>query len=149
MSKEVIKVSVELEDRRVTLEGPRDFVEGEVRRLNDLLAGRKTLEGSPASHGAPGMSAGESERDFLVAKKPKGHLETVAALGFFLTENGQTEFTEEDIRRAYIRAGVRPPKVVAQSLRDAKNHKDFIQRGSAPGKYRLTHHGDRFVRIDL
>ena len=142
-----ISVTVEVNDKRVTLEGPRSFVEGEVRRLTSAVAV------DSASHQQRGSgsesSEGLSEREFVTLKDPQGHLEIVTVLGFYLTEHGQAEFSEEDIRRAYIRAAVRPPKVVSQSLRDAKNKRDFIQSGSARGTYRLTHHGDRFVRFDL
>lgn len=144
---ERISATVEVNDKRVTLEGPRSFVENEVRRLTSLVAA------APASpqQKANGTESSEdlSEREFVALKSPQGHLETVTVLGFYLTEHGQEEFSEEDIRRGYIRAAVRPPKVVSQSLRDAKNKKDFIQAGSARGTYRLTHHGDRFVRFDL
>jgi hypothetical protein len=89
------------------------------------------------------------ERDFIQAKQPQGHSETIAALAYYLTESGLPEFTEEDVRRAYIRAGVRPPKVVGQALRDAKNRYEYVEPGRGRGKYRLTAHGDRTVRFDL
>jgi hypothetical protein len=144
---ERISVTVEVNDKRVTLEGPRTFVQDEVRRLTSAVA----TPPPPTEHQRSEIESleGTTERDFVALKEPQGHLEIVTVLGFYLAEHGQDEFTEEDIRRAYIRAGVRPPKVVSQSLRDAKNKKDFIQPGSARGTYRLTHHGDRFVRFDL
>lgn len=73
----------------------------------------------------------------------------MAVLGYYLTQNGHAEFTETDIRRAYIRAGVRPPKVIAQALRDARNKFDLIESGAKRGAYRLSAHGDRTVRFDL
>ncbi len=85
----------------------------------------------------------------LVAKRPSGHLETVAVIAFALTQAGIGEFTEEDVRRAYVRADVKPPKVVAQALRDAKNRMDYIEPGRKRGTYRLSPHGDRTVRFDL
>jgi hypothetical protein len=82
-------------------------------------------------------------------KKPRGHAEIVAVLAFGLADAGTEEFTEVDVRRAYIQAGVRPPKVVAQALRDAKNKQDYIEAGKKRGTYRLSPHGDRTVRFDL
>ena len=73
----------------------------------------------------------------------------VAVLAFALTESGTAVFTDDDIRRAYIRAGVRPPKVVAQALRDAKNRYEFLEATANRGEYRLSSHGDRVVRFDL
>jgi len=147
-----IKVTVELNGGRVTLEGPRDFIEGEVRRLTELIAtGRdaSVTPATPATPAAPTDAQGLSERAFFDEKAPQGHMEIVTVLGFFLTEHGQEEFTEADIRRAYIRANIRPPKVVAQALRDAKSKKDYVQQGSERGTYKLTDFGDRFVRFDL
>jgi len=150
MEEKRISATVEINDKRISLEGPRSFVEEEVRRLTSLIAGTVAGPGGvPPSKAFPDSIEGLSERQFIDMKGPQGHLEIVTALGFYLTENGQPEFTEDDIRRAYIRANVRPPKVVGQSLRDAKNKKDFIQGGNSRGTYKLTNHGDRFVRFDL
>jgi hypothetical protein len=90
-----------------------------------------------------------NERDLVLANRPRGHHETVAVLAFALTEAGNASFTEEDVRRAYIRAGQRPPKVVAQALRDAKNKFEYLEVAGERGRYRLTNHGDRVVRFDL
>jgi len=89
------------------------------------------------------------ERELAEAKRPSGHLETVAVLAFALAQSGIEEFTEAEMRRAYLRAGIRPPKVVAQALRDAKNRMDYIEPGHKRGTYRLSQHGDRTVRFDL
>ena len=143
MASEQVKVTVDLGDRRVTLEGPEDFVRDEVRRLT----------GPAAAHtGTPQpveTSEIRNERDFIAAKRPGNHAETVTVLGYWLNEHGQGEFTEDDIRRAYIRAGQRPPKFVAQALRDAKSKFDYIAQGGRRGSYRLTPHGDNTVRFDL
>ena len=90
-----------------------------------------------------------TERELVSTKRPSGHLETVAVIAFALTQAGTDEFSEDDVRRAYLRAGIRPPKVVAQALRDAKNRMDYIEPGSRRGFYRLSPHGDRTVRFDL
>jgi hypothetical protein len=144
---ERINVAIEIGGIRVSLDGPRDFVESEVRRLTTSLVSEqptKSVSAMPST-----ILEAESEHDFIRAKNPSGHAEIVAVLAFLLTEHGQPEFSEDAIRRAYIRAKVRPPKVVAQAIRDAKNKRDFIEQGSSRGSYRLTHHGDRFVRFDL
>lgn len=149
MQEERIEATVHINENRITLEGPRSFVEEEVRRLTSLIASGVAKTEPTAVETVPDSVEGMSERKFIELKQPQGHLEIVTVLGFYLTENGQPEFTEDDIRRSYIRANVRPPKVVGQSLRDAKSKKDFIQSGSARGTYKITNHGDRFVRFDL
>jgi len=147
-----IQVSVTIGDKQVTLDGPEDFVRTEVQRLTNLLvaaaAGSQSEVGNAGAH-LPVNARATSEREFVALKKPSGHLETVAVLAYFLTKAGQTEFTPEDIRRAYARAGVRPPKVIAQSLRDAKNVHDYLAKGEGKGTFRLSPHGERTVEFDL
>jgi hypothetical protein len=141
-----VTVTVTVGDRRITLEGPEDFVRSEVRRFTEP-------DPEPANHSAKAAAApapGQlSERDLIAQKRPRNQTEVVAVLGFCLIENGLAEFSEADIKKAYIRAGVRPPKVIAQALRDARNKFDFIEAGSKKGTYRLSTHGDRTVRFDL
>jgi len=141
-----IQVTVKIGDKEVTFDGPEDFVKAEVQRLTNM-----TVAGSALAASAPSSATGTptTEREFVATKKPSGHPETVAVLAYFLTKAGQTEFAPEDIRRAYARAGVRPPKVVAQSLRDAKNVNDYLEKGSVRGTFRLSPHGERTVEFDL
>jgi hypothetical protein len=136
-------VTVTVDNRRITLEGPEDFVRAEVRRFTVLGEAARSTSANNAD------PAALTERDLIAQKRPKNHTETVAVLGFCLTENGKAEFTEADIKKAYIRAGVRPPKVISQALRDARNKFDLIEAGEEKGSYRLSTHGDRTVRFDL
>jgi hypothetical protein len=46
-------------------------------------------------------------QDLIAAKQPHRHHEIVAVVAFALTESGTREFSEDDVRRAYIRTGVR------------------------------------------
>lgn len=136
-----VTVTMTVGDRRITLEGPEDFVRAEVQRF----ASSQDAKGAPANDAARALN----ERDLITEKRPRNQTETVAVLGFCLAENGHSEFTEADIKRAYLRAGVRPPKVISQALRDARNKFDLIEAGSKKGTYRLSAHGDRTVRFDL
>jgi len=139
-----LTVTVTVDNRRITLEGPEDFVRAEVRRF-----------ALPHDNGAKGKSSNNAgpttltERDLIAQKRPRNQTETVAVLGFCLTENGHGEFTEADIKRAYVRGGIRPPKVISQAIRDARNKFDLIETGAKKGTYRLSPHGDRTVRFDL
>src|SRR5437763_52068 len=119
-----ISVTVTVDDREITLEGPEDFVRAEVRRF----AAPRGQVSNPAPT-TDEKTAGLSERELITKKRPRNQTETVAVLGFCLIENGQSEFTEADIKRAYVRAGVRPPKVIAQAIRDARNKFDLIEAG--------------------
>ena len=148
MKQDVYKASVEVGDKKVTFEGPREFVEEQVSKLTRYPSKHNVV--LPESSGeANAAETRLNERELIEVKRPRGHLETVAVLAFALANSGSQEFTEDDMRRAYLRAGVRPPKVVGQALRDAKNRMDYIERGAKKGTYRLSHHGDRTVRFDF
>jgi hypothetical protein len=137
----------------VTLDGHRliiDLPEGLAAAFDGISKStglRKTAAVAAQSNAHAGAKV--SEREFVAQKKPRGHGETVAVLAFCLRESGILEFTADDMRRAYIRAGVRPPKVAAQALRDAKNKYDLIESGSKRSTFRLSPHGERTVLFDL
>lgn len=148
-----IHVKLTIGDKRVTLEGPEEFVRSEVQRLTGSLVlppPSSTQTGAPPTGGADSdPPLPRTERDLVSAKLPSGHSEIVAVLAYFLTKNGQQQFTAEDMKRAYARARVRPPKAIAQALRDAKNLHDYLETGSDRGTFRLSPHGERTVEYDL
>lgn len=147
-----IEVTIGIDGKRITLKGPADFVQNEIRHLFRVLASKvqeeapRSLETAPLPAGAEKTA---SEKDLIEQKRPKAQTETVAVMAFALALSGRSEFSEEDMRRAYIRAGVRPPQFVGQALRDARNKCDYITKGSKRGLYRLSAHGERTVRFDL
>jgi hypothetical protein len=156
-----VKATISFGDKSITFEGPADFVSQQVEKYRIARQGNQgdnqpPKQGKTASNPVPlgrGLPPAEDsavrERALIELKKPKNHPETVAVLAFALAENGIGEFTEEDMHRAYLRGDVRPPKVIGQAIRDAKNNHDFIEVGSQRGYYRLSNHGDRTVRFDL
>ncbi|MGA3135967.1 MAG: hypothetical protein ABSC88_08250 [Terracidiphilus sp.] len=150
---DICKATITYGDVKIVIEGPRKFIEEQVAKYatpasspaSSKDSSKFLLSGSGVEQSGGGPI---SEREMIAAKRPKGHHEIVAVLAFCLTESGQEEFGEDEIRRAYIRAAVRPPKVVAQALRDAKNQHDLLESASR-GRYRISPHGDRTVRFDL
>lgn len=144
------KAEIELNDRKIRFEGPKAFVEEMVSKYitADKLQD-KPVRASLDSEGKRATGGEFSERELISTKRPHGHHEMVAVLAFALKEAGKPEFTEDDIRSAYIRAGVRPPKVVAQAIRDAKNNFEYVEPAGPRGVYRLSDHGDAVVRFDL
>src|SRR5438874_632844 len=106
-----VSATIEFQDKRVTFEGPEEFVRSEVNRLAGLSSVGVLHEGAPSE-----LSSGSlNERTLVSEKKPSGHSETVAVLAYALQRGGQEEFSPDDIQKAYLRAGVRPPKFVDQA----------------------------------
>jgi hypothetical protein len=142
---DICKATITLpDDSKVTFEGSADFVDGQIEKYART---RPVAGGSTSASEA--YAQGPAEKQLISQKKPRGHHEIATVLAFALTESGVVEFSEQDIRRAYIRAEVRPPKYVSQALRDAKSKYDYITSGKKRGTYRLSSHGDRTVRFDL
>ncbi|MGA3012183.1 MAG: hypothetical protein ABSD72_18150 [Terracidiphilus sp.] len=141
------KATITLGDSKITFEGPSEFVQAQVEKFAAMQPAG-TLLGDNAD-GTERPARRLTEKQLVIEKRPRGHHEIATVLAFALTESGMKEFSEEEIRRAYIRADVRPPKYVSQALRDAKSKYDYITTGSKRGMYRLTNHGDRTVRFDL
>jgi len=149
----ICKATITYGDVKIVLEGPQEFIEEQIAKYTKPTLAQNTSKDDskflPSGTGIEEPSGDHiSEREMIATKQPKGHHEIVAVLAFCLTQSGEGEFGEDEIRRAYIRAGVRPPKVVAQALRDAKNAHDFLE-SAGRGRYRLSSHGDRTVRFDL
>jgi hypothetical protein len=141
------KATINWGDAKITFEGSEGFVQAQVEKF-------ATAQPKGPAPNEPGANTGRPtqtslERQLVIQKRPHGHHEIATVLAFALSEAGSPEFTEQDVRRAYIRADVRPPKYVSQALRDAKSKFDYIATGSKRGTYRLTDHGDRTVRFDL
>ena len=146
--KNTVKVRVTVGDRRITFEGPPDFVRAEVQRLtNPIPAAGPIEDGGLSTASAIGFSS--TERELISEKKPHGHAETVAVLAYWLTKSGTTQFTRKDMRGAYIRACARQPRFIDQALRDARNKHEFLEAGTARGTFRLSAHGERVVLRDL
>jgi hypothetical protein len=137
---ERVTVTITFEDKKITMEGPEDFVRGEMDRLT-----RATVSTERAGSG----ESAESEKALIQAKQPKKHHDTIAVLAFYFLQQGKAEFTPEEMRKAYIRAGVKPPKVIDQALRDANRHHDLVEPGATRGTFKLSHHGERVVRFEL
>ena len=145
------RATITIDDKVVTFEGPQEFVDAQVAKYigGGVSSNNQENKSSDAQSLDLRTKSVLTEKQLVLAKKPDGHSETIAVLAFALAEAGLSEFSEEDMRKAYIRAGVRPPKVVGQAIRDAKRLNDFVEYGSQRGRYKLSNHGDRTVRFDL
>jgi hypothetical protein len=144
---ETCKATITLGDSKITFEGPSEFIQAQVEKFANTQPAGALLGGNADDTERPARRP--TEKQLVIEKRPHGHPEIATVLAFALTESGMKEFSEEEIRRAYIRADVRPPKHVGQAIRDAKSKNDYITTGSKRGLYRLTNHGDRTVRFDL
>jgi hypothetical protein len=144
MSEKMAKGTVEWEGRRITIEGPADFVSAELERFRNGVPAANSTGNGDARATRP-----TTEADFVAQKGPRDHYEKIAVLAVKLRDSGKEEFNDEDMRRAYLRAGIKPPKVMSQALVDTKRHKDYVEPSATRGMYRLTTFGSDFVQFDL
>jgi len=149
MNNEEYSSSIKLRDMQISFGGPKEFVEEMVARFsNPREWARRVMQETPSAPTEMGRTEARG-RALITKKQPRGHHEIISVLAFALVESGILVFGEAEIRGAYIEAGVRPPKVMAQALRDAKNKYEYIEAAGKRGQYRLSAHGDNLVRFDL
>src|SRR2546430_1936831 len=112
------RATITIDDKVVTFEGPQEFVDAQVAKYigGGVSSNNQANKSSDAQSLDLRTKSVLTEKQLVLAKKPDGHSETIAVLAFALAEAGLSEFSEEDMRKAYIRAGVRPPKVVGQAI---------------------------------
>jgi hypothetical protein len=122
-----------LDGGSITFRGPENFLRRHVERLVDR----------------PSVDFGPLEQQLIAAKRPSGHPEIVAVLACALAQQGHSQFDAAQMMAAYRRAGVRPPRVLGQALRDARNRLGYLEAGTRRGAYRLSPAGERMVRLDL
>jgi hypothetical protein len=147
-----VQLTITIGRQRLTLEG--DFLQAEIHTVSEAdAAAGATVAGAAKEKAMPPTvhhaASSLTEEQLIAEKGPRGHVEIVAVLAYSLQQSGIAEFTPEEIRRAYSRARQRPPKVIAQALRDAKNKYDFVEPGKKKGTFRLSPHGERTVMFDL
>jgi hypothetical protein len=123
---ETYKATIRLGDKSITFEGPKEFVEEQVAKYTAPQSSKQ--QAMVQSHSGSPPSQVPSEQAFVQSKRPRSHPETIAVLAFYLAENGLEEFTEDHIRQAYRRAVIRPPRVAAQAIRDAKNRYGYLEK---------------------
>lgn len=137
-----VKATVQLKEGQIVFEGSEEFVEKQVKMFALPLSG---VQG--ATSGSE-CQLSTSEKDLVKEKNPKGHSEVIAVLAYHLRSNGKEDFDEEELKKAYIRAGIKFPKAIGQAIRDAGKRFDYVEV-SARGRYRLSDHGERTVMFDL
>src|SRR5260370_40064140 len=121
-----VQLTITFGDQRLLLEG--DFFRAEIQSATNSVK-EKSGSGQSIAPRAPHGDSSLTEEQLIAEKAPRGHGEIVAVLAYSLQQSGVVEFTPEEIRRAYSRARQRPPKVISQALRDAKNKYDFVEPG--------------------
>ena len=88
-------------------------------------------------------------KDFYSDKKPSSHMDICAVFSYWLkTVLGLKQIGVDEIWTLYKIVGERPPRVLIQTLRDAKFRKSHFDLGEN-GKYYLTALGETFVEYDL
>jgi hypothetical protein len=158
----------ELDAIRVVVEAftPLD---GKTRsRIVDYVSRRfgigKTSQGEPTSDELKTLAPDRSQirrdvtahretvdiRQFTSSKSPTSGIEMVSVLAYFLAyetspADRKFEIDSGDIRKYFAQADFPLPAKPRQCLVDAKN-KGWLERGTGPGKYKLTPVGQNLVR---
>jgi hypothetical protein len=124
-------------------------IEGTPDEVAKLISHFEEPQSKPAVRG--GADTG-GFRDFLAKHRPKGAVEEIPAMLWWAQEHENAEsFGERDIVALYRRGAIRPPKHVAQSMRDLASKK-YLRLNAVKGKaghVTLSRIGADFVLHDL
>lgn len=126
------------------------------KALTHLLQGTNSQHVAAAAASEVGGSGGGMAagglRDLLAKHPPKGAVEEIPTLLWWAKENENVDsFSEDDIVTLYRRGGIRPPKHVAQSMRDLSSKK-YLRLEAVKGKagyVKLSRVGADFILHDL
>jgi hypothetical protein len=127
------------------------------KALSHLLEGTQGLApAKPVASEARGHGETDADtsnlRGFIAKCQPKGAVEEIPALIHWARKHEKADsFNEDDIVALYRRAAIRPPKNVAQSMRDLSSKK-YLRLKAVVGKsghVTLSRAGEDFVLHDL
>lgn len=117
------------------------------------------MSGEPRTKQTPGKSAAQSNptsthnlREYVAALNLKTAVVEIPALLYWAASNENAEEVDEKgLVELYRRAGLRPPKNIAQSLRDlaSKKYGRLESVSGKPGFVRLSRVGEDFVIHDV
>lgn len=120
--------------------------------LTHLLAGHSDNASEAAEKPTPTQPVAHGLRDFIKATQPKGAVQEIPSLLYWAKTNEDKDvFSEREVIELYRRANIRPPKNVAQSLRDLSSKK-YMRLEAAkgqPGYVRLSRIGEDVVLHEL
>jgi hypothetical protein len=154
-----VRVAVALGGASVEVQGDREFVEAQIKRLLPLITGeggstvtpaKEPAHTAPASgdaHAAPRLG---SIGGFFEQKKPGNAYEAIAVAMFHRLKTEQKiEMSWDEIKTALTQGRFRPPESFQQALTDCRRRYGYIEVGSKKGFWKLTHSGETVVDFDL
>ncbi|MYB39947.1 hypothetical protein F4X86_01460 [Candidatus Saccharibacteria bacterium] len=171
------KAKVSVGGATFEFEGPREYVEQQVQRViesagkippaihpspkrgrsRDAVNRQKvSRSGTRKAPSQPKMLGNLVNKDqvgnlksFYTGKEPSSHVEVYAVLSYWLKDIlGINQISIDEIWTLYKVIDKKPPRVLAQTFRDAKSKKGYFDV-TDDGKYYLTTIGETFVEHDL
>lgn len=154
-----VRVAVALGGASVELQGDREFVEAQMKKLLPLITGEANATGGhhkPAEHASASTAHTAAEpklgsiAKFFEEKNPGNAYEAIAVAMFHKAKTEhKPELSWEEIRTALIQGRSRPPESFQQALTDCRRRYGYIEVGSKKGFWKLTHSGETVVELDL
>lgn len=141
----------------IEVEGEEEFAREVFDFFKEKLAERVSatpLTPAPAAKEEPVAAAegvgSPSLRDFHTEKKPQSDMERVTVFAYYKSQfEGIPEVRESDLVSMYDEVRERRPQRIRNALSNARQQKDWFDRGSAAGLYRISGLGKNLVEHDL
>jgi len=139
------------------LQGDKEFVEAQMKKLLPLVTGDAGTAAPPKS-AAPTSEpsavktahATKSIQAYFKEKAPQNAYEAIAVGMFHRREHDQKdELSGDEIRMAMIQGRYPPPNNFPQALTDCRRRYGYVEVGTKKGFWRLTNAGATVVDFDL
>jgi|SRR6266581_5586647 len=135
----------------VEVEGSEQFVRDELAFLKQTLIQRLSLSG--LAKAVPPMTAGEENapgeklpiKQYVEGKTPRNDMEKAAIVAYYAaTYENSGEIDGDTLSSWFTKAGWKPPKSPADTLKDAKRRKGYFDAVGS-GEYKISDTGRYFV----
>jgi len=150
MAEETRRVRLKIGDAEIEIEGDEKFVNEKLAYFEEkilpmLAEGMATRPGAAIARG----EAIPSLSDYIGTRNLPSHMAKVTAMALYLIrEKGMEEISAAEVEPCYSELGIRKPASIDQTLRNAKNKKQWLREGSKPGYFRLSVPGENMVLYD-
>ncbi len=153
-----VSVEIDLSSRTLRADGPREFVEEQIKRFKDLLKGHPDIQrrrGRPRLRPRPqdlppleleGTGETPPLRDWIDGVQTKSNYQRCALFIYYLNrELGREPIIHEDVCRCFRHLDIKPPSNVQVCLSEAKRKYGFVEM-PGNGTVLLTRKGEAFVK---
>ncbi|MEE9223361.1 MAG: hypothetical protein V3U51_01245 [Thermoplasmata archaeon] len=152
---EITRARISLGQVSYEVEGSEEFVKKELEWFKENVVGKVDLQ----KHLRPPKEEKKEKlppdqkpqlKVFMKEKSPTTDMERATVIAYYLKEHESKEEIDGSLLREWCaKAGTKPPKNPAQTLREAKSKHGYFDKGKGKGMYKTSATGRYLVESEL